>query len=73
MVKQVIYSIVHWLRTWSILQKPDLQGLVMAMSQQLGQMVKDIFSRHMGGDLVYELIVTRMCWATLFFVGCVLV
>jgi hypothetical protein len=59
---QVIYLVTHWLLTWAILQKPDLQDTVVAVSQQLTLVAKDFFSpRHMGGGLVYELIVTRLC------------
>ena len=59
---QVIYLVIRWLRTWVILQKPDLQDIVVAVSQQLTQVAKDFFSPgHMGGGLVYELIVTRLC------------
>ena len=58
---QVIYLVTHWLRTWAILQKPDLQDRVVAVSHQ-SIPVQDFFSpRHMGGGLVYELIVTRLC------------
>jgi hypothetical protein len=32
---QVMYFVTHWLRTWAILQKPDLQDTVTAVSQQL--------------------------------------
>jgi hypothetical protein len=39
----------------------DLQDLVVAALQQLGQMANDIFPRHMGGDLVYGLIVIGTC------------
>jgi len=40
---QVIYLVTHWLRTWVILQKPDLQDTVVAVSQQLMQVAKDFF------------------------------
>ena len=56
------YLTTHWLCTWAILQKLDLQDTVVVVSQQLTQVAKDFFSpRHMGGGLVYELIVTRLC------------
>jgi hypothetical protein len=59
---QVIYLVIHRLRTWAILQNPDLQDTIIAVSQQLTQVAKDFFSpRQMGGGLVYELIVTRLC------------
>lgn len=45
---QVIYMVIHWLRTWLILQKPDLQDTVVAVSQQLMQVVKDFFSQAHG-------------------------
>ena len=42
---QVIYSIIHWLRTWVVLQKPTSQGLVVAASQHLAQVAKEFFTR----------------------------
>ena len=30
---QVIYLIIHWLRTWAVLQKPTSQDLVVAVSR----------------------------------------
>jgi len=42
---QVIYSIIHWLRTWAVLQKPTSQDLVVAASQQLAQVAKEFFTR----------------------------
>jgi len=32
---QVIYLVTHVLRTWAILQKPDLQDTVLVVSQHL--------------------------------------
>jgi hypothetical protein len=40
---QVIYLVTHWLCTWAILHKPDLQDTVAAVSQQLKQVAKDFF------------------------------
>jgi hypothetical protein len=34
---QVIYLVTHWLRTWAILQKPDLKDIVLVVSQHLTQ------------------------------------
>ena len=45
---QVIYSIIHWLRTWAVLQKPASQDLVVAASQQLVQVAKEFFTRAHG-------------------------
>jgi hypothetical protein len=45
---QVIYLVTHWLRTWAIMQKPDLQDTVVAVSQQLTQVAKDFFSQAYG-------------------------
>jgi len=40
---QVIYLVIHWLRTWAILQKPDLHDTLVAVSQQLAHVAKDFF------------------------------
>jgi hypothetical protein len=40
---QLIYLVTHWLRTWAILHKPDLQDTVVAVLQQLKQVAKDFF------------------------------
>jgi hypothetical protein len=70
---QVIYLVTHWLHTYTFLQKPDLQDTVVAVSQQLTQVAKEFFSRHMGGGLVYELIVTRLCQvSSLSLAGCLM-
>jgi len=45
---QVIYSIIHWLHTWAILQKPTSQDLVVAASQQLARVAKEFFTRAHG-------------------------
>jgi hypothetical protein len=45
---QVIYSTMHRLRTWSILQKPTSQEVVVAASQFLAQVAKEIFARAHG-------------------------
>ena len=41
---QVIYSIMHWLRTWSILQKPTSQEVVVVASQFLAQEAKKLLT-----------------------------
>jgi len=41
---QVIYSTTHWLRTWSIRQKPTSQEVVVAASQFLAQVAKEFFT-----------------------------
>jgi hypothetical protein len=41
---QVIFSIIHWLRTWAVLQKTTSQDLVTATSQRLMHVVKDFFT-----------------------------
>jgi hypothetical protein len=45
---QVIYLVTHSLHTWTILQKPDLQDTVVAVSQQLTQVAKEFFSQAYG-------------------------
>jgi hypothetical protein len=50
---QIIYSVTHWLHTWAILQKPNLQDTIVAVSHQFTQVAKDFFSpKHKGGGLV---------------------
>ncbi|WVZ68255.1 hypothetical protein U9M48_017214 [Paspalum notatum var. saurae] len=40
----VIFAAVHWVRSWAILQRTDLQDLVMVASQHLARVATDIFS-----------------------------
>jgi len=40
---QVIFSVIHWLRSLIILQKLALQDLVVVASQHLAQVAKDFF------------------------------
>jgi len=55
---QVIYSTMHWLRTWAILQKHTLQNKLVAASHFLAQVAKVFFlPGHMGGGLVLGLTV----------------
>jgi hypothetical protein len=68
---QVIYSIIHLLCTWAILQRPTSQDLVAAASLRLAQVVKEFLPRHMGGGLVFELIVIKVFWGFLIFLDCV--
>ena len=49
---QVVYSVIHWLCIWVILQKPYAQVLV--------KKLRCFSPGHMGSDLVLELIVTRV-------------
>jgi hypothetical protein len=55
---QVIYSIIHWLCTWAVLQKLTSQDLVVAASQQLARVAnrpRRFLSGHMSGSLVFGL------------------
>jgi hypothetical protein len=45
---QVIYSIIHLLCTWAILQRPTSQDLVAAASLRLAQVVKEFFTQAHG-------------------------
>jgi hypothetical protein len=45
---RVIYSVIHWLRIWTILQKATSQDLVAAACQCLAQVVKEFFTRAHG-------------------------
>uniref|UniRef100_K3YEV7 Reverse transcriptase zinc-binding domain-containing protein n=1 Tax=Setaria italica TaxID=4555 RepID=K3YEV7_SETIT len=45
---QVIFLIIHWLRTWVILQKPASQDLVVAASLRLAQVAKEFFTQAHG-------------------------
>ena len=45
---QVIYTIAHWLRTWVVLQKVELQDTVVAASQSLLRVVTDYFTQARG-------------------------
>ena len=40
---QVIFSVIHWVRSWIILQKPVLYDLVAVASQKLAHVAKDFF------------------------------
>ena len=40
---QLIYSSIHWLRTWAILQQPTFQNVLVAASRFLEWVVKDFF------------------------------
>ena len=54
---QVIFSTTHWPRTWAILQRHTSQDILVVASLFLGQVAKNFFPRHMGGDLGLELTV----------------
>lgn len=45
---QVIYSLIHWLRIWAILQKPDSRDMVVAACQHLEKVVKEFFTQGYG-------------------------
>ena len=63
--------VIHWLRTWDILQKVTSRALVAAASQQVAQAVIVFFSPdYMGNDLVLGLIVIRVTGFSLL--GCML-
>jgi hypothetical protein len=40
---QVFFKIVHWLRSWAILQRPASQDMVVAASQHLMLVATDFF------------------------------
>nr|ALO70155.1 NBS-LRR-like resistance protein [Oryza sativa] len=44
----VIYSLIHWLRIWAILQKPDSRDMVVAACQHLEKVVKEFFTQGYG-------------------------
>jgi hypothetical protein len=45
---QVIFKIVHWLRSWAILQRPTSQDMVVAASQYLMLVAKGFFTQAHG-------------------------
>jgi hypothetical protein len=45
---QVIYSVIHWLRTWTILQNATSQDLIAAACQRLAQVAKEFFTQAHG-------------------------
>jgi hypothetical protein len=61
---QVILSVTHWLSSWAILQREEVQPLVATGSRLLGRTAMAFFPGHMGGDLVFVLITTRFCFGT---------
>ena len=69
---QVIFLVIPWLRTWAILQRLDSQDLVVAASQQWHKWLRQSSHEHMGGVLVFKLIVTRVCVIFSLVRGCVL-
>jgi hypothetical protein len=42
---QVIYSVIHWLRTWNILQKPGSRDMVLATCRRLEEVLRVCFSQ----------------------------
>ena len=45
---QVIYSTIHWLRTWAIFQQPTIQKVLVAASRFLERVAKDCFTQEHG-------------------------
>ena len=45
---QVIYTVAHWLRAWAVLQKVELQDMVVVASQSLVRVVTDYFTQARG-------------------------
>lgn len=45
---QVIFAVFHWVRSWAILQRTDLQDFSMEAARLLAQVATDIFSRAHG-------------------------
>jgi hypothetical protein len=45
---QVIYSVIHWLRSWIILQKPASQEFLVAALQHLTLVAKEFFTQTYG-------------------------
>ena len=45
---QVIYSTIHWLRMWAILQPSTSQDVLVAASHFLEQVAKEFFARTHG-------------------------
>jgi len=52
---QVVFSTMHWLRTWAILQRPSSQEVLVEASLFLAQVAKIFLPEHMGGGLVLGL------------------
>ena len=53
---RVIFTTIHWLRTWPILQQPSSQDTLVAASHFLAQVAKYFLPGRMGGSLVLGLI-----------------
>jgi hypothetical protein len=47
-LSQVIYSVIHWLHTWTILQKPGSRDMVLATCRRLEQVLRECFSQAHG-------------------------
>jgi hypothetical protein len=45
---QVIYSVIHWLRIWTILQNATSHDLIAAACQRLAQVAKEFFTQAHG-------------------------
>jgi hypothetical protein len=45
---QVIYLAIYWRRTWTVLQKPGMQDMVLAMCRHLEQVLREYFSQAHG-------------------------
>ncbi len=40
---QVITLVIRWLRTWAILQQPELRDTIMVVSRRLDQVAQEFF------------------------------
>ena len=75
---QVIHVCTRWLRTWSILQKPEDKDLFMMASTRLERMAREVFYPMDGGVIYgYDLPLLRLdtiyCLALyqiILFLGC---
>jgi hypothetical protein len=64
---QVIYSAIHWLCTWTVLQKSGARDTILATCRRLEQVLHECFPRLMCDGLVFGLDTTRV-W-DLFYVS----
>jgi hypothetical protein len=62
---QVVYSVIHWLRTYVILQKPYTQALVQKALEQLMQTVTVFFFRTYGCWSSFRIDVTSVIFLSL--------
>ncbi|WVZ76858.1 hypothetical protein U9M48_024784, partial [Paspalum notatum var. saurae] len=60
----VIFKIIHWLRSWAILQRPTSRDIVVAASQHLARVAKAFFTQ--GGQNKVGMLLAgaaALCWA----------